>query len=219
MKIIHSRLDGVPGNVVEPDAVQFASRKVAAVSGDARRALDICRRAVELAEADDRSAVSSPAKSHPLARVSIATIKRAINEATTTPIQQHLRSLPFASKLLLAAMLLTIRRTGLAETCFGDVADEMGRLVAVGLGNVDGGILECLESFDGASDNGSKKEARMIETLGAARAAVDLMESGIVLLEAHRCERRSKMRLTVGDDEIRMAIRDEPDLKGLGLTL
>jgi origin recognition complex subunit 1 len=40
IRIVQSRLEGVPGNIVEPDAVQFASRKVAAVSGDARRALD-----------------------------------------------------------------------------------------------------------------------------------------------------------------------------------
>ena len=32
------------------EAIQFAARKVAAVSGDARRALDICRRATEIAE-------------------------------------------------------------------------------------------------------------------------------------------------------------------------
>ncbi|KAI4257638.1 MAG: hypothetical protein L6R42_005532, partial [Xanthoria sp. 1 TBL-2021] len=48
--IISSRLSHVPGHIVDPDAIQFASRKVAAVSGDARRALDICRRAVEIAE-------------------------------------------------------------------------------------------------------------------------------------------------------------------------
>jgi len=40
---------------VQPDAVQFAARKVAAVSGDARRALDICRRAVEIAETETAS--------------------------------------------------------------------------------------------------------------------------------------------------------------------
>ena len=50
MSIIQARLENVPGNIVDPDAVQFAARKVAAVSGDARRALDICRRAVEIAE-------------------------------------------------------------------------------------------------------------------------------------------------------------------------
>jgi origin recognition complex subunit 1 len=51
-QIIQSRLEGVPENIVHPDAIQFAARKVAAVSGDARRALDICRRAVEIAEAE-----------------------------------------------------------------------------------------------------------------------------------------------------------------------
>ena len=34
----------------DSDAVQLAARKVAAVSGDARRALDICRRSTEIAE-------------------------------------------------------------------------------------------------------------------------------------------------------------------------
>ena len=36
--------------VFEPDAISLAARKVAAVTGDARRALDICRRATEIAE-------------------------------------------------------------------------------------------------------------------------------------------------------------------------
>ncbi|KAL3961629.1 hypothetical protein ACCO45_003152 [Purpureocillium lilacinum] len=63
MRIIQSRLEGVPGNIVDPDAIQFASRKVAAVSGDARRALDICRRAVELAEGDVQGDPTTPSKS------------------------------------------------------------------------------------------------------------------------------------------------------------
>ncbi|OAX78993.1 hypothetical protein ACJ72_06691, partial [Emergomyces africanus] len=144
MEIIGSRLSNVPGNIVDPDAVQFASRKVAAVSGDARRALDICRRAVEIAEQvsekaektklkhalslsngngmdmDDmdtsflpptpsksisrRNRVTGPSNkkflqtsetdSEPLPRVTIATIKQAIQEATSTPLQQSLRCLP-----------------------------------------------------------------------------------------------------------------------------
>lgn len=36
--------------VFENDAIILAARKVAAVSGDARRALDICRRATEIAQ-------------------------------------------------------------------------------------------------------------------------------------------------------------------------
>jgi origin recognition complex subunit 1 len=37
-------------NIFEEDAIMFASRKVSSVSGDARRALEICRRATEIAE-------------------------------------------------------------------------------------------------------------------------------------------------------------------------
>ena len=64
MKIIQSRLEGIPGNIVDSDAVQFASRKVAAVSGDARRALDICRRAVEIAESEAPAEPSTPSSPH-----------------------------------------------------------------------------------------------------------------------------------------------------------
>ena len=47
-EIVTSRLRGLP--VFDSDAVQLVSRKVAAVSGDARRCLDVCRRAIEIAE-------------------------------------------------------------------------------------------------------------------------------------------------------------------------
>jgi len=47
-EIVNSRLDGF--SAFDADAVQLVARKVAAVSGDARRCLDICRRAVEIAE-------------------------------------------------------------------------------------------------------------------------------------------------------------------------
>ena len=42
-------------SVVEGSAVQFCARKVSAIAGDARKALDICRRAVELVECEARS--------------------------------------------------------------------------------------------------------------------------------------------------------------------
>ena len=47
--IVISRMKGL--KAFDEDAIQLAARKVAAVSGDARRALDICRRSTEIAEA------------------------------------------------------------------------------------------------------------------------------------------------------------------------
>ena len=46
-EIVSSRLQGIPA--FDRDAIQLVARKVAAVSGDARRCLDICRRAIEIA--------------------------------------------------------------------------------------------------------------------------------------------------------------------------
>jgi len=37
---------------MDSTAIQFCARKISAVAGDMRKALDVCRRAVELVETD-----------------------------------------------------------------------------------------------------------------------------------------------------------------------
>ncbi|UPK97942.1 hypothetical protein LCI18_008877 [Fusarium solani-melongenae] len=224
MKIIQSRLEGVPGNIVDPDAIQFASRKVAAVSGDARRALDICRRAVELAEADAPGDPTTPSKRERLAesqgqprgvgRVTIATIKKAINEATTNPVQQHLRSLPLMSKLLMAALMMRIRRTGLAETTFGETLDEIHRASLRAPSALPGVAAVLSNGLKGTQTGAIRPMTRPghIHT-----AALELVAAGLINLEAQRAERSSKLRLSIADDEVKMALRDDGDLKALGI--
>lgn len=250
MRIVQSRLEGVPGDIVDPDAVQFAARKVAAVSGDARRALDICRRAVELAEADakvndlsDDATPNTPTKTparkkdespqkkkkSSAGRVTIETVRKAINEATSNPLQQYLRSLPFASKLLLTALCLRIQRTGLAESTFGDVLEEMQRMLKLTVN--ESRPLKLLEKRatgqkgEGAGDGTgllstkAKQTGQLIRPAGLGSAAVDLTGAGIINLEGQRPERPSKMRLAVGDEEVRLAFRDDPEIKGVGVML
>ncbi|POR35403.1 Origin recognition complex subunit 1 [Tolypocladium paradoxum] len=219
MKIIQSRLEGVPGNIVETDAIQFASRKVAAVSGDARRALDICRRAVELAENDVLGDPMTPTKSGShdpsrRGRVTISTVKKAINEATTSPIQLHLRGLPLMSKLLIAALLMRIRRTGLMETTFGETLDELQRATAHSSPLNPGMALILNNGAKGTRASGQRLFARpsYVHT-----AALDLVAAGLINLEAHRAERSSKLRLAIADDEVKMALRDDGELKAMGI--
>lgn len=256
IKIIESRLEGVGQVVVEPDAVQFASRKVAAVSGDARRALDVCRRAVEMAEAEaiadaaaakesnggtdtDLLAPGTPSKTPGRATglvnlvrgrrgvVSIATIKRAINEATSTPLAAYLRSLPLASKVFLAALLARIRRTGIGESVLGDVLDEAKRMSVMS-------DLRALEEVLLAPDNvlnakrvtatpgkrgrhvANKEAERAARIRGMGFAAQELAEAGIVGLEARRGERMGRVRLGVGEEDVRAALRDDEECRGLG---
>ena len=256
---IYLKLEGVPGNIVEPDAVQFASRKVAAVSGDARRALDICRRAVELAEEDDLAGTESsntlpptPSKTpmnpttstaaeavvasgpntdtsttapRTRGKVTINTIKQAINEATTSPLQQYLRSLPLAAKLFLAAMLARQRRTGLGEGVLRDVVDEATRIGKV----ADSGtfVREFLLRDTFASINAACSSSSMATSsahtvaprvLGMGAAAGELMDAGVIALEARKGERTGKVRLMVSDEEIRLALRDDVHARGLGFA-
>ena len=55
------------------EAIELCARKVAAVSGDARRALDICRRAAEIAEAKNEA-------------VHIKHIRAALGEMNSSPM-------------------------------------------------------------------------------------------------------------------------------------
>ncbi|KAF3051392.1 Origin recognition complex, subunit 1 [Didymella keratinophila] len=275
MQIIQSRLEGVPGNIVLPDAVQFAARKVAAVSGDARRALDICRRAVEIAETevasqdqDDEAQPTTPsrtgrgnkAKPVPSSRaqngtaqsdansikrggpaagrkgiVTLATIRQAINEATSSPLQQALRALPLASKMFLAALLARIRRTGIGEAVLGDVVDEVKKLgfmsqlqpvqdylLAPGSHNRSNGIPG-LQAHTTPSKNAEAEEAvpkhaqiKAARALGLASAATELAQAGIIGVEARHGERVGRVRLGVGEDEIRLALGEDESVKGMG---
>ncbi len=234
MKIIQSRLEGVPGHIVEPDAVQFASRKVAAVSGDARRALDICRRAVELAEAEWKGPGGDPTTPSKRGRgraaeldkskgsrgkVTIATVKRAISEATTSPLQQYLRGLPFAFKVILASLVVRNERTGLPDSTYGDVLEEAKRALVLDAASRRVSLLTRVNADDARwAGDARNKSSKMVRTAGIQAAAVGLAGAGIVILEGLRAERPSKMRLAVGDEEVKLALRDDPEIKALGIA-
>lgn len=229
MKIIQSRLEGVPGDVVDSDAVQFASRKVAAVSGDARRALDICRRAVEIAESESAAvgvAPGTPSKSgkgdkasKSVGKVTIATVKKAINEATTSPLQQHLRSLSLSCKLLLAALIARTRRTGIGESILGEVLDEAKRMVVMDTGGNIGGFLlqnTALGSKGLQSQRSIPQKVPRVLSLGLA--VVELMEAGIVGLETRKADRIGRIRLSIGEEDVKLAFKDDPEIRNLGFS-
>jgi origin recognition complex subunit 1 len=238
IQIIQSRLANIPGNIVHPDAIQFASRKVAAVSGDARRALDICRRAVEIAEAEAQSASKDFVPGTPSKKgraegggkgratpvVTIATIKQAIAEATSSPLQQYLRALPLSAKVFLAALLARNRRTGIAEALVGDVVDEARRLGQMTeLAPLREILL--LEPRDKGDFAGSSKKYGKMKKSGLASrmvgmedAVVTLTEAGIIAAEMKKGERSRRVRLNVGDEEVNLAMKDDVMCRGLGFN-
>ncbi|CAO3700433.1 unnamed protein product [Rhizopus stolonifer] len=120
IEIVQSRLEGI--DAFAKDSVEFAARKVSAVSGDARRALDICRRAVEIVEQRSLAAKSTATTDEKKMQVTIAIIDGAIKEMFTSPSVSFIRSCSLHQKIFLVSCMQRSRAIGLAETEFGDIA-------------------------------------------------------------------------------------------------
>ncbi|NXO10258.1 ORC1 protein, partial [Oriolus oriolus] len=104
-QIISSRLKGV--KAFEEDAVQLVSRKVAALSGDARRCLDICRRATEICEFARQKRTPEI--------VRMAHVTEAIDEMFSSPYVNAIRNASLHEQLFLKAILAEFRRAGVEE--------------------------------------------------------------------------------------------------------
>ncbi|NXH64580.1 ORC1 protein, partial [Rhabdornis inornatus] len=104
-QIVSSRLKGV--NAFEEDAVQLVSRKVAALSGDARRCLDICRRATEICEFTRQKRAPE--------MVRMAHVTEAIDEMFSSPYVNAIRNASLHEQIFLKAILAEFRRAGVEE--------------------------------------------------------------------------------------------------------
>jgi len=141
VKIIQDRLSVVESgsSVLDASAVQFCARKVSAMAGDMRKALDICRRAVEVVESGERKQqilqpvktaesprkrVETPPKPKKVGVSQIASIVAEVYgslllagpgvEQPTIPLQQ---------KLLICTFLLMTKERNTKEVVLGKFHD------------------------------------------------------------------------------------------------
>ncbi|KAG4978787.1 hypothetical protein JHK84_038479 [Glycine max] len=120
-EIISSRLKGI--DVFEKQAVEFASRKVAAISGDARRALEICRRAAEIADYRVKKLISNPdCVTAGKGLVGMVDVEAAIQEMFQAPHIQMMKSCSRVGKIFLTAMVHELYNSGMGETTFEKVS-------------------------------------------------------------------------------------------------
>ncbi|XP_032624311.1 origin recognition complex subunit 1 isoform X3 [Chelonoidis abingdonii] len=104
-QIISSRLNHI--KAFEEDAIQLVSRKVAALSGDARRCLDISRRSTEICEFSSQKSASG--------LVSMAHVMKAIDEMFSSPYINSIRNASLHEQMFLKAIIAEFRRSGLEE--------------------------------------------------------------------------------------------------------
>ncbi|XP_064415881.1 origin recognition complex subunit 1 [Latimeria chalumnae] len=120
-QIITSRLNRI--KAFEDDAIQLVARKVAALSGDARRCLDICRRATEICE------IANPKNR----LVGMAHVMEALDEMFSSPYISAIRSASVQEQVFLRAVIAEFRRLGLEEATFQQVYQQH-----IGLSRIEG---------------------------------------------------------------------------------
>ncbi len=113
-------INGEPGTHCDPVA------QVAAVSGDARRVLEMCRRAAGFAEGQARAAGKLPeANAAPAEQaaealkgiVKMGHVDRVVQETANQAHMRLISSAPRLEKALLACLLMETRATGLLLSC------------------------------------------------------------------------------------------------------
>lgn len=95
-------------DVITADGVKFASMKVSSISGDARRVLDICRRAVELVHPKGKAAGTED-------------VRDVIKVMQNSPTAAFLKELSLHERIMLAALVKCIKREGVEEIKWGEV--------------------------------------------------------------------------------------------------
>ncbi|XP_061337939.1 origin of replication complex subunit 1A-like [Gastrolobium bilobum] len=192
-EIILSRLKGI--DVFEKQAIEFASRKVAAISGDARRALEICRRAAEIADYRMKKLISNPDfVTAGKGLVGMADVEAAIQEMFQAPHIQVMKSCSRLSKIFLTAMVHELYKTGMGETTFEKLAMA----------------VSCLCTSNGEVFPG-------YDTL--LQVGCKLGECRVILCEAGSKHRLQKLQLNFPSDDVSFALRDGKDVPWLSKYL
>lgn len=182
--------------VVDSAAIQFCARKVSAVSGDVRKALDVCRRAIEIVESDIKSQTilkplsecKSSSESPVPKRVGLTHISQVISEVDgnrmTLSREGAQDSFPLQQKILVCSLLLLTRQLKIKEVTLGKLYEAYSNV--------------CRKQQVAAVD---QSECLSLSGLLEAR--------GILGLKKNKETRFTKVSLKIEEKEIEHALKDK----------
>lgn len=215
------------------DAIEIASRKVASVSGDARRALKVCKRATEIAEQyymnkhgygygdtnrkkknedneqdDDDEETSEDTDE--IQTVHINHVMKALSETINPYSVKYITELSFTSKLFLFAFLNLIKKTGLQEQTLGNIIDEIKNLI-----EVNGNNKLIINLQDMLFDRRIPDYYEQLRMISWEYLLNELIEAGLVIKQTMRNERFSCVKLNIPTEDIKNALYQDETLKNL----
>ncbi|CAA7392667.1 unnamed protein product [Spirodela intermedia] len=105
LKILQHRIMAIGYDVFEPLALEFCARKVAAASGDMRRALSVCLSAIEKFETE----LKCDTTGSKIEMVSFDHMDNALSKAFRAPVVDTIQSLPQHQQIILCALVRLLR--------------------------------------------------------------------------------------------------------------
>jgi origin recognition complex subunit 1 len=115
-----------------PNALELIARKVGAVSGDARRVVEIARRALDFANSISITESCSSKDDDGESMISLALVQRALSESFSANGQTAFISrLPLLQRAFLGAAWAEQQRTGVAEVSMGKIVEILSQLARV----------------------------------------------------------------------------------------
>lgn len=209
------------------DAIEIASRKVASVSGDARRALKVCKRAAEIAEhyymAKHGYTYDGQTSSRPgtgdaedvndrdgVQTVHISHIMKALNETISSQSTTFISRLSFTGKLFLYALLKLMKKTGLQEQQLGDIIDEIRLLIEA---NAKNKFVEEMRRV--LFHQGSEVTPEQLRIVSWDFVINQLIEAGIIIKQSMKNEKISCVKLNISSEDVKKALEQDESLKGL----
>ncbi|XP_015922891.1 cell division control protein 6 homolog [Parasteatoda tepidariorum] len=196
--------------VISPMAVQLCARKIAANTGDIRKALDVCRRAIEIVEnrltrqptlqatSDDRCNPGSPMKrSSIIQKVDVQEISSVLSEVYGSRLQVTNSSagsttvtLPLNQMLLLCTVVLMKKHCKTQDMTLGKAYDVCKRIC-------------------------KKRDITFVDEC-SFQSLCKLVESrGFVQLKMSQVPRLTKISLKMDDGEVELVLQDKAMLPSI----
>jgi len=201
--------------VITPRAIAYLAGKISSLSGDIRKALDVCRRALELAETLARkqtllkpmtprglaSPSQSPRKGYKnpkmlpqIGQVDMPQIMKVVNQVYGSQVTASLgtkgEGLPIKQKILIASLLLMVKKGKSKEVTLGKLAETFTKIL--------------------------KKRSLEPEHESACVGMIEMLESrGMVSYLCKGAPRMAKVSLRMDEDEVALALGDKAMLAGI----
>ncbi|KAG2461462.1 ORC1 protein, partial [Polypterus senegalus] len=190
-QIIMSRLNQI--KAFEDDALQLVSRKVAALSGDARRCLDICRRSTDICE------LSSSYKAG-TSLVGMSHVMEALDEMFSSPYITAIRAHLYFTRRMLQRTLLLRKRCSV-YTCARSLR-KSGGIHQVAVRDIIVVFQQHLAlcRVEGVKPLCMSEGLAVCQRLGACR---------LLLIENSKNDLHLRVRLNVSQDDVLYALKEE----------